>query len=89
MKELGVPLPARSLCMDMVMSGAAIPSWAAVSSTSIASSAAGCSDGIAMEQPPPQPRFARTFAAVMVVRWAVAAPVWLAVVSKIGRSAAA
>lgn len=51
------------------MSGAASASRVAVSSTSIASSAAGRSDGIAIEQPPPRPRFARTFAAVMRGGW--------------------
>jgi len=53
--------------MDMVMSGAACPSRAAAVSINSTSSAAGCSDdGIAVEQPPPpQPRFARTVAAVI------------------------
>jgi len=67
-KEFGAPLPARSPCMDMVMSGAASPSRAVARSTSVTSSAAAgrCSGGIAMEQPaPPQWRFARTFATVI------------------------
>jgi len=52
--------------MDMVMSGAASPSRAAAVSINSTSSAAGCSDGIAAERPPPpQPRFARTLAAVI------------------------